>query len=61
MVDGRIDSGVQMVEWELKRVTDGQWDRCTDVSFALLPVPKVSEAVVIRKDCPAQKDSSLGP
>lgn len=44
---------------ELK-VADGQMYSCTDVSFALLPVLKVSEVVVIRKDCPAQKIVALG-
>ncbi len=32
----------------------------TDVSFALMPVLKISEVVVIRKDCPAQKIVALG-
>ena len=49
-----VDDGVEL------KVTDGQRDRCTDVSFALLPVLKVSEVVVIRKDCPAQKIVALG-
>ncbi len=35
-------------------------DGCTDVSFALMPVLKVFEVVVIRKDCPAQKIVALG-